>query len=342
MSMASVTARAAHVADLESAACRWQLSLDASDSALSTAGPSLPAAEVSTRRRTLIEERQETARFITRVAKETGVRPVPWISSMRVTPKMLGLEPTSVACLFDLDGVLTDSAVFHATAWREVFDDFLGAVGERMDRRVMPFTVDDYRAYMEGRPRLEGVKTFLNSRGISLPEGNGDDPATTDTVHGLARRKAEALHRGLGRRGVSALPNARRYLESAGRAGLDRAVVSASTSTLAMLENASLARLLEARVDADVIHSDRLRSRPAPDTLLSACAQLDAQPHDTAMLTHSGTGVAAGRAAGMTVIGVGGDGLDAAGARGGRRRRARTCRARLLRPAGARKRRVPS
>jgi beta-phosphoglucomutase-like phosphatase (HAD superfamily) len=138
-----------------------------------------------------------------------------------------------------------------------------------------------------------------------LPEGRPDDPDEVDTARSLARRKGEALTGRLRQHGVTALGGARRYLEAAGRAGLKRSVVSASASTLPMLELAGLATLVEDDVDADVIHADGLRARPAPDLLLAACRRLGVQPEETVTFTHSPAGVAAGLAGGLAVIGVG-------------------------------------
>ena len=219
---------------------------------------------------------------------------------------MLGLPAGVSACLFDLDGVLTDSAVLHASAWGEVFDDLLLRLTENTGWHFIPFDRGaDYRAYIDGRPRLEGVHAFLDSRGIRLPEGRLDDSPRADTACGLAKRKGEALARGMQQRGVTALPGVRRYLEAAGHAGLKRAVVSASASTLPMLERAALATLVEARVDADVIQSDGLRSPPSPDLLLAACRRLDVAPEEAVAFTQSAAGVAAGKAAGTTVVALG-------------------------------------
>ena len=214
---------------------------------------------------------------------------------------MLGLPATVRACLFDLEGVLTDSAVLHALAWGEVFDDFLLRLADKTGWQFIPFDRDsDYRTYLDGRPRLEGVHAFLDSRGIRLPEGRPDDPERMPTPpRGLARRKGEALARCLRQRGVTALAGARRYLEVAGQAGLARAVVSASASTLPMLELAGLATLVEERVDADVIRAEGLRARPAPDLLLVACRRLGVRPEEAVTFTHSAAGVAAGHAAGL-------------------------------------------
>ena len=214
--------------------------------------------------------------------------------------------PTTRACLFDLDGVLTDSAVLHAWAWAEVFDEFLLRLSEKTGRQFIAFEREtDYSAYIDGRTRLEGIHAFLDSRGIRLREGRVDDPVTTDSARGLAKRKGEVLSRGLRQHGVAALVGARRYLEATGHAGLERAVVSASTSTLPMLELANLATLVEERVDAEDIRSEGLRSRPAPDLLLVACRRLGVQPEEGVTFTHSAAGVAAGHAAGLGVIGVG-------------------------------------
>jgi beta-phosphoglucomutase-like phosphatase (HAD superfamily) len=224
-----------------------------------------------------------------------------------VTAKLLGLAPTVRACLFDLDGVLTDSGALHAAAWAEAFDGFLLQVSEQAGWRFVPFDRGgDYRAYLDGRPRLDGVHAFLASRGIHLPEGRADDPAEAETAYGLARRKSEALTRGLSLRGVNTIGGARRYLEACGFARLERCVVSASTRTLPMLELAGLATLVEERVDADAIHARGLHSRPAPDLLLEACSRLAVRPDETVTFTHSPAGVAAAHAAGVAVIGVGG------------------------------------
>jgi HAD superfamily hydrolase (TIGR01509 family) len=267
--------------------------------------------ELDRRQRELVQERQQTAQMLVRLARVSGVQPVPWLSPVPVTPKLLGLPASVTACVFDLDGVLTDSSVLHASAWGEVFDEFLLRLSDKTGWHFIPFDrVGDYGDFLDGRSRLEGVHAFLGSRGIRLPEGRPDDPATADTACGLARRKGEALARGLRRRGVTAQAGARRYLEAAGRAGLGRAVVSASTSTLPMLELAGLAPLIEERVDAEVIRAEGLRSRPAPDLLVAACRRLGVPPDEAVTFTHSAAGVVAARAAGLTVIGVG-DGAHA-------------------------------
>ena len=236
---------------------------------------------------------------------------MPWLSPVPVRRDMLGLAASTQACLFDLDGVLTDSALLHASAWAQVLDELLLRMSARTGWHFIPFDPDaDYRTFLGGRPRLEGIHAFLDSRGIRLPEGRVDDPADADTASGVARHKGEVLAHDLRQHGVTALPGVHRYLDAAGRAGLTRAVVSASASTSAMLELAGLGGLVEVCMDADVIRSENIRTPPSPEVLLAACRRLDVSPQDAVTFTHSAAGVAAGLAAGMTVVGVG-QGADA-------------------------------
>jgi beta-phosphoglucomutase-like phosphatase (HAD superfamily) len=297
--------------ELDTVSSQWQLALDAAHSALGAASRSLPAAELARRTSELAGERVETAEALRRLARVAAVRPAPWLSPVPVSCEMLGLPPSVGGCLFDLEGVLTDSGLLHAAAWEEVLDEFLLRRGDEAGRHLRPFDGDaDYRAYIEGRPRLEGIHALLDSRGIRLPEGRVDDPADAETAYGLARRKGEVLARRLHHRGSTALAGARRYLEAAGHAGLGRCVVSASSNTPLLLEVAGLSTLVEARVDADVIRQEGLRSRPAPDLLVVACARLGVRSGEAVSFTHAAAGVAAGHAAGLLVIGIG-DGAQA-------------------------------
>jgi beta-phosphoglucomutase-like phosphatase (HAD superfamily) len=291
---------------LDVLASRWQLALDAAEHAVAVAGVALPAAEVRQQRRRLVEERRRTVDDLAALAAVMHAGPAPWLSPVPVTAAMLGL-PTGVrACLFDLDGVLTDSGSLHAWAWGEVFDDFLLRLSEKTGWAFIPFDRErDYRTYLDGRPRLEGIHAFLSSRGIRVPEGGPADPPEAASAFALFRRKGETLARDLRRRPTAALPGARRYLEAAGRAGIGRAVVSASTSTAWMLELAGLDGLVEARVDAEAIQHERLRSRPAPDVVRAACDHLGVAPGDAVALTQSPAGVGAALAAGAAVVGVG-------------------------------------
>jgi HAD superfamily hydrolase (TIGR01509 family) len=292
--------------ELDTVAARWQSALDSAQRALTVAGGhfGLPAGELDERRRELARERQETAQLLVALARDTRV-PAPRLSPVPLTPRMLGLDGGVRACLFDLDFVLTDSAALHASAWAEVFDELLLRLADATGSRLRPFDrVADYRAYVEGRPRLEGVHAFLDSRGVRVAEGRPHDSSSADSAYGLARRKGEVLARMLRQHGVTAQPSARRYLEACGQARLGRAVLSASASTVPMLELAHLAGLIDTSVDADVIHSEELQSRPAPDLLLAACRRLGVAPHEAVSFTHNPAGIVGARAAGVTAIGV--------------------------------------
>lgn len=292
--------------ELDTVADDWQLALDGALEAVNAADRAFTAEERGRLSRSLARERAETAVLLERLAHTTGVHNVPWLSPVPIHPSSLGLGDGVSACILDLDGVLTDSGVVHAAAWAEVFDDFLLRFAARTGRQFIPFDGDrDYRTYLDGRPRLEGIHMFLSSRGIRLPEGRVEDPAHVDTAYGLATRKSEALSRVMRRRGVSALPGARRFLESAGRAGIGRAVISGSQTVLPMLELAEISTLVDVRVDAECIRAEGLRSRPSPDLPLAACRRLGVEPAVATCLVHSPDGVAAGGAAGIPVIGVG-------------------------------------
>ena len=187
----------------------------------------------------------------------------------------------------------------------------------------IPFDrVADYRSYLDGRPRLEGVHAFLRSRGIRLPEGCTDDSPELETANGLANQKGATLANRLGEHGVNESLGARRYLEAAHRAGVKCAAISASANTSKVLELSGLAALIDVRIDAEIMRSDCLRSLPAPDVLLAVCRRLDVLPAEAATVTCSPAGVAAGRSAGLVVIGVG----DAGAGRAPRGLRRGTCR----------------
>ena len=292
--------------ELDTVTSHWQAAFDTAGRALDADAAILPPAETAARRRQLALERHESGSLLRKLAHVRGIEPAPWLPQGPVTASMLGLERAVRGCVFDLDGVLTDSGLVHAAAWAGVFDPFLLHLAHETGRHFMPFDRDaDYRTFLDGRLRIEGVHAFLASRGIRVPEGHPEDDASVETAHGLARHKGELLEHSLGQRRLAALPGARRYLQGAGYAGLGRAVVSASTSTLPMLELVGLEHLVDARVDADAMRSQRLRARPAPDLLLAACRRLGIDPGEAVALTHSGAGVVAARRAGLAVIGIG-------------------------------------
>ena len=282
--------------DLNATAAQWQSALDAATRALEADRAVLPAAEVSREAHRLTEERRETTALLRTVAALHHLSHAPWLAPAPVSPRRLGLSEDVAACLFDLDGVLTDSDALHASAWAQALEPVLLALALDDRAPYTPFDQDaDYHAYFDGRLRTEGIKLFLAGRGLRLPD---------ETVTGIARRKGELVEHGLHSRGVAALAGAHRYLQAVGLGGIRRAVVSASTTSSPMVEAAGLAELIDARVDASTMRSLNLRSRPAPDLLVNACAELDTPPERAVSLTHSGAGVVAARSIGMPVIGV--------------------------------------
>jgi len=270
--------------------------------------------ELAERGRRLAEERVETADLLYGFARDlhTDSTLLRWVEVPALTNRMLGLPSDVRACLFAVEGVLTTSADLHAAAWRETLDAFLLEHAERNHRQFLPFDRHhDYADYILGKPRITGVHDFLASRGISLAEGTADDAPGTPTVHGLANSKKQALQRRLDREGVAAFEGSRCYLEGARIAGLRRAVVSASTNTVPILERAGLAHLIEGRVDGHTLETQRLQPKPAPDMLLEACSQLRIDPSQAAAFETTPAGIAAARRAGVkVVIGVNRNGDD--------------------------------
>ena len=188
------------------------------------------------------------------------------------------LPSTIRACLFDLDGVLTDTAAVHAEAWKEMFDTFLRVRATREDAAFVSFDpTRDYEEYIDGKQRLDGVRSFLASRGIALPEGSRDDPADAETIGGLGNRKNELVLAMIEHRGVHAYQGSVRFVRAAREAGLRRAVVSASANCRKVLEAAGITDLFEARVDGVVAEHEHLRGKPAPDMFLTAACILDVQ-----------------------------------------------------------------
>jgi HAD superfamily hydrolase (TIGR01509 family) len=293
----------------------WSAALEAAGSALRSAGPYLPPEELHARSRSLVAERDSTARLLAALAHDQPgssrylhLRLPRWQAQ-----RLLGLPSEVEACVFNLDGVLIGSASLHAAAWRQTFDELISNRVERTGARVPPFNPrTDYPAYMHGRPRLEGVRAFLASRGIRLPEGDPDDAPGTETVHGVANRKSQALLRLIDERGVAAFEGSRRYLELVRDAGLRRGVISASANTDAMLARAGLTGLIDAKVDGAAIVAEQLRPRPAADILLAACRRLGVSPEHAAVFETSPAGVASGRAGGFGLV----VGIDRAGLAG--------------------------
>jgi beta-phosphoglucomutase family hydrolase len=217
----------------------------------------------------------------------------------------LGLPPGIRACLFDMDGVLTQTSVLHRSAWKHTFDPMLAARGLR------EFTDTDYAEFVDGRPREDGVRLFLQSRGILLPEGAPGDPETVETINGVAQRKNEEVQRRLAADGVMTYPGSMRYVNAAREAGLRLAVVTASANGEAVLAAAGLGGLLDVRVDGIIAKRDGLQGKPAPDTFLAAAAALGVPAAEAVVFEDAIAGVEAGRSGGFGYV-VGVDRLDQA------------------------------
>jgi beta-phosphoglucomutase family hydrolase len=210
---------------------------------------------------------------------------------------VLGLPDGIRGCLFDLDGVITKTAVVHNAAWKEMFDSYLRDRSRRTGEPFVPFDpVRDYEEYVDGKPRGDGTRSFLASRGIELPEGGGDDPVGAETVHGLGNRKNEILLRRIREDGVEAYEGSVRYVRAVRDAGLRRAVVSSSANCRDVLIAAGIEDLFEARIDGLVAGREHLRGKPAPDTFLAGAKALGLEPEAAAVFEDALAGVAAGRA----------------------------------------------
>jgi len=197
---------------------------------------------------------------------------------------VIRLPDSITACLFDLDGVLTTTAMVHFAAWKQMFDAYLQ---ERDGPGFRPFEQDDYDAYVDGKPRYDGVRSFLASRGITLDEAQ---------VRELGDRKNALVNRVIAEQGVEPYPGSVRFLAVVRAAGLRTAVVSSSANCRTVVEAAGIADQLEVRVDGNTIEQEHLKGKPAPDSFLRAAELLGVDPAHAAVFEDALAGVAAGRA----------------------------------------------
>lgn len=206
------------------------------------------------------------------------------------------------ALLFDMDGVLTQTATIHSAAWKQMFDEYLAA---RQGPDYQPFTDDDYLTYVDGRQRADGAAAFFASRGITLPLGEPTDLPTVETINGLANRKAALAINIIETDGVATYPDAITLLRTAREAGLATACVTASRNAPILLDAAGIAKEFDAVVDGNYAGQHRLAGKPAPDMFLAAAELVGVAPESAAVLEDATAGVAAGRAGGFgLVIGV--------------------------------------
>ena len=199
------------------------------------------------------------------------------------------------AVLFDLDGVITNTATLHATCWKQMFDAYLRERAERKGEAFRPFDLaTDYRLYVDGKPRFDGVRDFLSSRGIQLLEGNRDDPTDLETVHGLGNRKNDLVNRAIAEVGVEPYVGTVQFIDQLRRDGFKIGVVTSSQNCDAVLRAAKLDNLFEVRVDGNTIEAERLGGKPAPDTFLMAARLLGVEPKRTVVVEDAISGVEAG------------------------------------------------
>jgi beta-phosphoglucomutase family hydrolase len=219
---------------------------------------------------------------------------------------MLGLPDDVNACLFDLDGVLTQTAKVHAAAWKQMFDAYLRERSAGAGEEFVPFDpVADYDEYVDGKPRYEGVRSFLASRSIELPQGSPEDPPGAETIDGLGNRKNEIVLEMIRKDGVEPYEGSVRYVKAAREAGLRRAVVSSSTNCRDVLVAAGIDDLFEERIDGVVAERDHLQGKPHPDTFLAGARALGVTTGQAAVFEDALAGVEAGRAGDFRfVVGV--------------------------------------
>lgn len=214
---------------------------------------------------------------------------------------MLGLPDSIRACLFDLDGVLTRTATVHFAAWKRTFDEYLS----QHEPGQPEFSQVDYNRYVDGKHRADGVRGFLASRGIVLPEGGDDDPPHAATVHAIATRKNEMVLAELDEHGVEVYPGSVDYLRAVKDAGFATAVVTASANGEKVIAAAGFADLIDVRIDGVVAGRDGLRGKPEPDTFVAGARALGYEPAHAVVYEDAISGVAAGRAGNFGfVVGV--------------------------------------
>ena len=234
---------------------------------------------------------------------------------------MFGLPDGVTACLFDMDGVVTQTAVVHAAAWKEMFDEFLRARAESTGTEFVPFDAHhEYDAYVDGKPRLDGTRSFLESRGIELPEGTPDDPPGTPTIYGLSNRKNDLVLAKLAQGGVQVYEGTVTYIRSVRDKGISTAIVSSSANTKQILDSAGLAGLFDVRVDGLIAKERGLRGKPAPDTFLAAAEELHLTAAQAAVFEDALAGRRGGPGRALRARGGRGPGRPGRRARQARRR----------------------
>lgn len=223
------------------------------------------------------------------------------------------------AVIFDLDGVITDTAAVHAGAWKRLFDEYLALRARRDGEPFREFDAHgDYLAYVDGKPRYDGVRSFLQSRGVTIAEGSEDDGPEAETIHGLGNRKDGYFEEVMRRDGVRVFESSVSLIHELRARGVATAVVSSSRHCREVLERAGLQDLFDARVDGEISAALGLPGKPAPDIFLESASRLGVQPLRAVVVEDAVAGVEAGRRGGFAlVIGIDRHGSPAALASGG-------------------------
>jgi beta-phosphoglucomutase-like phosphatase (HAD superfamily) len=284
---------------LDELVVRWRTAFRAARSAIDAAYE-LPGDRRTAEAHRLRDELAPTQSLLETLANDRGEpRYLPFVVSAPEARRLLGLPLEITGCVFTLEGVLVPSTSLHAAAWAAAVDELL------VERGVPTFDLDrDYRLYIHGRPRLDGVRGLLASRGVRLPEGTPDDRPGTHTVRGIANRKVQVLYHLLEVHGVRAFDGSRSYLELAREAGIGSVVVSASLSTDTILALAGLSSLIDGRVEG--------RLETAPETLRAACDAIEVDPAASVAFVTTADGVRAAREVGFhTVFGIRGEATGA-------------------------------
>ena len=216
---------------------------------------------------------------------------------------MFGLPDGVAACLFDMDGVVTQTATVHAAAWKQMFDEFLAEHAKATGTEFVPFDQHhEYDAYVDGKPRLDGTRAFLESRGIDLPEGSPDDPPGKQTLYGLSNRKNDLVLAKIAAGGVQVYDGTIRYIKAVREAKIATAIVSASANTKQVLESADIEDLFDVRIDGVIAKERGLRGKPAPDTFLAAAEALKVPAAHAVVFEDAQAGVAAGHAGHFALV----------------------------------------
>jgi beta-phosphoglucomutase family hydrolase len=210
------------------------------------------------------------------------------------------------AVLLDLDGVITDTASIHAACWKQMFDEYLQSRALQRGEAFRPFEVTaDYRLYVDGKPRFDGVRDFLASRDIHLPEGSLDDPSQAETVCGLGNRKNDLVNKIIEDGGVAPYAGSVKFLRQLRSQGFKIAIVTSSQNCTAVLKAVKLDHFFDVQVDGNTIHAQHLAGKPAPDTFLMAAKLLGVEPKRAVVIEDALSGVEAGSAGSFgLVIGV--------------------------------------